>query len=122
MMQRLPNGWIRSGKWSEGVSSKHLRPRRNRRMITLWLFGLIRERKGRLAGTIAGIAITVALLASLGTFLAQSTSSMTRRAIVGVPVDWQVQLVPGTDIQSIAAAIEKVAAVSKLQTVGYSDV
>jgi putative ABC transport system permease protein len=91
-------------------------------MIRLWLFGLIRERKGRLAGTIAGIAITVALLASLGTFLAQSTSSMTRRAIVGVPVDWQVQLVPGTDIQSIAAAIEKAATVSKLQTVGYSDV
>ncbi|MDW3688981.1 hypothetical protein RA280_46160 [Cupriavidus sp. CV2] len=91
-------------------------------MITLWLFGLMAERKGRLAGAAAGIALTVALLASLGAFLAQSTTSMTRRAVAGVPVDWQVQLVPGTDVRAVAAAIGEAAAVSRLQTVGYADV
>lgn len=91
-------------------------------MIKLWLFGLVNERKGRLVGTAAGIALTVALLASLGAFLAQSASSMTRRAIAGMPVDWQVQLAPGADSRSIAAAIRKAATVSKLQTVGYGDV
>ncbi|WP_432262717.1 FtsX-like permease family protein [Cupriavidus sp. TMH.W2] len=90
-------------------------------MITLWLFGLMAERKGRLAGAAAGIALTVALLASLGAFLAQSTASMTRRAIAGVPVDWQVQLVPGTDVQAVAGAIGEATAVSRLQTVGYAE-
>ncbi len=91
-------------------------------MIALWLFGLIEERKGRLAGAAAGVALTVALLASLGAFLAQSTASMTRRAIAGVPVDWQVQLVPGTTVQELAAAIGETTPVSLLQPVGYADV
>ncbi len=91
-------------------------------MIWLWFFGLVKERKGRLAGVAAGIMLTVALLAALGAFLAQSTASMTSRAIAGVPVDWQVQLPPGTSAQSIAAAIGKATAVSSMQTVGYADV
>lgn len=91
-------------------------------MIGIWFFGLLKERNGRLAGSAAGIAVTVAMLASLGAFLAQSTTSMTRRAVTGVPVDWQVQLVPGTAIDAIDAAIKKSATVSKLQTVGYADV
>lgn len=91
-------------------------------MITLWLVGLIAERKGRLAGAAAGIALTVALLASLGAFLSLSTTSMTRRAIAGVPVDWQVQLAPAAAIQPVTAAIGEIMAVSLLQTVGYADV
>ncbi|WP_217478546.1 ABC transporter permease [Pararobbsia alpina] len=76
----------------------------------------------RLAGAAAGVAVAVALLAALGAFLAQSTASMTRRAVAGVPVDWQVQLVPGTTVQSVAAAIGKAAAVARLQAVSYADV
>ncbi|MGX6566887.1 FtsX-like permease family protein [Cupriavidus necator] len=91
-------------------------------MIGLWLSGLVKERGVRLAGTAAGIAITVALLASLGTFLAQSTASMTRRAVASVPVDWQVQLVPGTAIPSIAAAMKSTTVIARLQTVGYAEV
>ncbi|WP_316157402.1 ABC transporter permease [Cupriavidus sp. BIC8F] len=91
-------------------------------MIGLWLSGLIKARGARLAGTAAGIAITVALLASLGAFLAQSTASMTRRAIASVPVDWQVQLVPGTAMPAVVAAMKGATAVAKLQTVGYAEV
>jgi putative ABC transport system permease protein len=91
-------------------------------MTWLWFIGLVKERMGRLAGTGAGIMLTVALLAALGAFLGQSTASMTRRAVAGVPVDWQVQLVSGTTAQAIAAAIGKATEVSRLQTVGYADV
>ena len=91
-------------------------------MIRSWFVGLIRERNGRLAGSIAGVAVTVAMLASLGAFLAMSGASMTRRAITSVPVDWQVQLVPGTPVKPIATAIGKAASVGTLHEVGYADV
>jgi putative ABC transport system permease protein len=91
-------------------------------MIGLWLSGLVERRGARLAGTAAGIAITVALLATLGDFLAHSAATMTRRAIVGVPVDWQVQLLPGTDAASAVAAIGNATPVARLQTVAYADV
>ena len=90
-------------------------------MIALWLKGLIHERQGRLAGTIAGITLTVGLLAALGGFLGESASSMTRRAISGVPVDWQIEVAPGIDPSSIAEALRKAAAVEELQTIGYAD-
>lgn len=91
-------------------------------MITSWFLGLFKERNGRLAGSAAGIAVTVAMLASLGAFLAQSTTSMTQRAVAGVPVDWQVQLVPGTTVQSVTSAIKQAANVSTLHEVGYAEV
>ena len=81
-------------------------------MIGIWFRGLLQDRGGRLAGTIAGIALTVAMFAALGAFLTHSASSMTRRAIAGVPVDWQVLIVPGTPTASIVQAVEKAVAVS----------
>jgi putative ABC transport system permease protein len=91
-------------------------------MIGSWFFGLLRERNGRLIGSAAGIAVTVAMLASLGAFLAQSTATMTQRAIASVPLDWQVQLVPGTSLQTVRAAVKKAAAVKTLHEVGYAEV
>ncbi|HEY8905529.1 MAG TPA: ABC transporter permease, partial [Rhodoferax sp.] len=91
-------------------------------MMMLWLRGLLQDRRGRLAGTIAGIALTVAMLAALGAFLSHSASSMTHRAIEGVPVDWQVQIVPGTSVDAIGQAVHKAAAVAKLQAVAYASV
>ena len=89
-------------------------------MIGIWFRGLLQDRGGRLAGTIAGIALAVAMFAALGAFLTHSASSMTRRAIAGVPVEWQVQIVPGTSTASIIQAVEEAVAVSKLQPVGYA--
>ncbi|CAB3801199.1 ABC transporter permease [Pararobbsia alpina] len=95
-------------------------------MIGLWLIGLLRQRGGRLAGMSGGVAVTVALVASLGAFIAQSTASMTQRASASLPVDWQVQPGPATtgglSIPQATAAVAKAARVTKQQAVGYADV
>lgn len=91
-------------------------------MIIVWVAGLFRTRMGRLVGTIAGIMLTVALLCDLGTFIQQSSSSMTTRAIASVPIDWQVELVPGADNPSVRAAINAGAKTALLEQVGYANV
>ncbi|HEX4202747.1 MAG TPA: FtsX-like permease family protein [Ktedonobacteraceae bacterium] len=88
-------------------------------LITLWLKGLLTYRSGRLLGAIVGIALTIAMLASIGVFIASSSASMTQRAAADVPVDWQVQLSPGTDSNAIANAIGKSTAYTGLEQVGY---
>ncbi len=82
--------------------------------------GLLRHRPARLIGAAFSIALTVALLASLGIFLVNSTTSMTERATAAVPIDWQVEAVPGADPNAIAAAIHKAAPISALETVYYA--
>ena len=74
-------------------------------MITLWMRGLLRRRPGRLIAAAAGIAVAVALLASLGAFLAHSQATMTDRAVRGVGIDWQVQVQPGTDPTTITDTV-----------------
>jgi putative ABC transport system permease protein len=91
-------------------------------MLTiLWLKGLLAHRSGRLVGTIVGVALTVALLASIGAFIAASAASMTQRAIADVPVDWQVQLSPGTDANTVTDAIGKSTSYTALEEVGYAN-
>ena len=90
-------------------------------MLTmLWLKGLLTRRSDRLLGAIIGVALTVALLASIGAFIASSAASMTQRAITDVPVDWQVQLSPGTNVQTVTDAMNKVASYTALEEVGYA--
>lgn len=67
-----------------------------------WLGGLVRRRMGWLAATAIGIALAVGLLASLGSFLSNSKTTMTRRAIETVAVDWQVEVQMGGDATSVA--------------------
>ena len=62
-----------------------------------WLRGLLAHRRGRLVGVAAGVAVAVALLASIGSFLSASKATMTRRAVADVAVDWQVEAQPGAD-------------------------
>ncbi|MGI8588584.1 MAG: FtsX-like permease family protein [Chloroflexia bacterium] len=87
----------------------------------LWLGGLLARRPGRLLGTGAGVACTVALLAALGAFLASSAAAMTTRAIAEVPVDWQIQLVPGSDPAQVVAALGQASSYTALEQVGYAD-
>jgi putative ABC transport system permease protein len=91
-------------------------------MIAAWLYGLVRTRFGRIAGTVLGVALVVALLVDLGAFLDQSSRSMTSRALRTGSTDWQVELVPGIDPASIAADIAKTAPNSAIATVGYAPV
>ncbi len=89
-------------------------------MTYLWIMGLLHHRLMRLLGAGFGIAVTVALLASLGAFLASSTATMTTRATLAVPIDWQVEAVPGADAAVIDAAIRKAAPVKALEQVFYA--
>jgi putative ABC transport system permease protein len=70
---------------------------------------------------VIGVALTVALLASIGSFTVSSAASMTARAISGVPVDWQVQLAPGADTRAVSTALSHATHYTALQTVGYAD-
>jgi len=88
----------------------------------LWLKGLIARRSARLVGVANGVAVTVALLASIGAFIAASSATMTQRAIADVPVDWQVQLVPGADLAAATAALGQATPYEALALVGYADV
>jgi putative ABC transport system permease protein len=71
-------------------------------MVALtWLGGLLAHRRMRILSTALGVAVAVALLASIGTFLSSTTSRMTTRAVAGVPVDWQVDVQPGSDVGAV---------------------
>ncbi|MBY5440096.1 FtsX-like permease family protein [Rhizobium leguminosarum] len=91
-------------------------------MYRHWLIGLVRTRSGRLVGTIGGVALTVAFVTCLGAFLQSSAAEMTARSIAQVPLDWQVQLLPGADGGAVEAGIRSAAPVTALQPVGYADV
>lgn len=87
-----------------------------------WLKGVLAYKRGRLAGSVLGVGLTVALLASLASFIVSSAASMTRQAIKEIPVDWQVQLVPGTDEKIVENALAKTISNKALEQVGYADV
>ncbi|HEY3716198.1 MAG TPA: ABC transporter permease [Jatrophihabitantaceae bacterium] len=89
-------------------------------MTGVWLLGMLRRRPGRLIGTAVGIALAVALLASLGSFLAHAKATMTSRAVRGVTVDWQVQVHSGANAAGVAQAVRSTAGVRARDTVGFA--
>ncbi len=91
-------------------------------LALLWLSGTVRHRFARLAGVMLGVALAVALLASIGAFIVSSAATMTQRAIADVPVDWQIQLTPGADVQAVTAAVGAATPYTDLQAVGYATV
>ncbi len=86
-----------------------------------WLQGLARRRTGRLVGQASCVALAVLLLASLGTFFAASRAKMTKQAIAAVPVDWQVELAPGTRPAKALDAVAATPGVVGALRVGYAD-
>jgi putative ABC transport system permease protein len=91
-------------------------------MMGVWIRGVVLHRPGRLLVTAAGIAATVALITALGAFILGSSRQLTRRALEGLLVDWQIELSAGADEGAIAAAARKAATLAKLETVGYAEV
>ncbi len=65
--------------------------------------------------------MAVALLGSLGAFFAASKAHMTKRAVAGVVVDWQVQLTPGTDIAAAGRVVGSAPGVTRSLPVSYAD-
>src|SRR5215469_372460 len=87
--------------------------------VLTWVTGLLRHRSVRLTGTVIGVAMTVALLGSLGSFFAASKAQMTRQAAAGVVVDWQVQLAPGARLASAGHTIASAPGVVASLPVSY---
>lgn len=91
-------------------------------MNFVWLRGLLHGRLGRLLGSVAGLTMTVALLAALGAFVGSTAPTMARRALASLNLDWQVLLGPGIAPQKVEAALRQAAPIQALQPVGYADV
>ena len=88
-------------------------------IVGLWAVALIRRRAGRLLAAAGGVAVAVALLASIGAFLTAAEASMTTRATHGVAVDWQVQVAAGVDPATVADAARATPGTLAVQTVGF---
>ncbi|MFY4777076.1 FtsX-like permease family protein [Metabacillus sp. RGM 3146] len=88
----------------------------------LWLKGLIASLNGRLIGAVAGVSLTVALIASLGSFIVSSDAVMTEIAIKDVPVDWQILLNDNNNKDQVISAVKKATGYTALSTVGFADV
>src|SRR5712691_1872353 len=86
-----------------------------------WLWGLLRRRPVRLAGAVTGVAMSVALLGSLGAFVAASKAHMTKQAAAGVIVDWQVQIATGASTAMAGRVISAAPGVVRSLPVGYAD-
>jgi putative ABC transport system permease protein len=87
----------------------------------LWIKGLLLRNSIRMWGAIVGVALTVALLASLGAFISSSDSIMTARAVKDVPVDWQILLSHSSDRQKVMKAVQETTPYQSLEEVGYAD-
>jgi putative ABC transport system permease protein len=86
----------------------------------MWLRGLVRSHAGRLTATAGGIAVAVALLASLGQFLAGAQASMTQRATASVAVDWQVQVQAGGDAGAVLSLVNSTPGVHTALPVSFA--
>ena len=82
--------------------------RPHRRVSELgWVAALLRRRPGRMLAVAAGIAVAVALLASIGWFLSGAMRTMTARSISQVAVDWQVETQPGADPDAVLDQVSR---------------
>jgi putative ABC transport system permease protein len=87
-------------------------------MTRRWMAGVLTRGWPRLVAAASGVAVAVALLASLGIFLAASKATMTANATAGVAVDWQVQVTPGSDPAAVAAVVQRSTGVAAELPVG----
>jgi putative ABC transport system permease protein len=87
----------------------------------IWIRGLLAHRPGRIVATAVGVAVAVALLASIGAFLSSTTSKMTGRAIARVPIDWQVELQGGAKPASVLDQVRRQPGVRAALPVGFAD-
>ncbi len=85
-----------------------------------WARGLLARRAGRLGAVAAGVAVAVALLASIGAFLSGSKATMTQRAAANVAIDWQVETQSGADPGAALTGTKQASRVRAALPVGYA--
>lgn len=74
-------------------------------MTRSWLLALLRRRPSAVLVPAGAVAVAVALLASLGLFVASSKATMTARAVSSVTVDWQVEVQPSANPAEVSAVV-----------------
>ena len=90
-------------------------------MVALnWLRGLLGHRPTRIIATALGVAVGVALIASIGTFLSATNSKMTQRAIARVAVDWQVEAQPGASPSALLSTVNSFPGVRRAVPVQFA--
>lgn len=89
--------------------------------MAIWLSGLVRRRYGRMLPAVLGVSLTIALLAILGIFINASATTMTRRALGDVPVDWQVEIAPGGDAAAVEQKLDDSVRVQTVDPVAFAD-
>src|ERR1700712_2266184 len=70
-----------------------------------WSVGLLKGSTLLIAGTGISLAVAVAFVGALSSFVSSSRADLTVRAAARVPVDWQVQLTPSADPATVDGAI-----------------
>ncbi|MEA2420048.1 MAG: putative transport system permease protein, partial [Thermoleophilaceae bacterium] len=90
-------------------------------LVLTWVRGLLARRRTRVLSTAAGVAVGVALLASIGTFLSATTSQMTGRAVARVAVDWQVQAQPAAKPSRVLATVRHSPGVTRALPVQFAE-
>jgi putative ABC transport system permease protein len=85
-----------------------------------WLRGLLAHRPARIVATALGVAVGVALIASIGSFLSSTNAKMTQRAIARVAVDWQVEAQPGTSPSAVLATVRAFPGVTRALPVQFA--
>jgi len=89
--------------------------------VITWLKGILKLRWGYMLGTILGTAITIALLASISSFITYSGESMTKNSLADIPVDWQVQMTGPAKDKDTLEALKKTTAYTNIEKVTYAD-
>jgi len=90
-------------------------------MVALnWLAGLVTRRPARIIATALGVAVGVALIAAIGTFLSSTNSKMTQRAIARVAIDWQVEARPGTSPSDLLSTVSTFPGVKRALPVQFA--
>ena len=91
-------------------------------MIALsWARNLLAHRRSRVLGVAIGVAVAVALIASIGTFLSATTSKMTDRAVATVATDWQVEAQSGANPDSVLKQVRAFDSVTDAKPVRFAD-
>jgi putative ABC transport system permease protein len=88
----------------------------------IWLSGLVRRRYGRMLPAVLGVGLTIALLSILGIFIIASAATMTRRALGDVPIDWQIELTRGANMDSVVQQLNQTVTMRAMDSIEYASV
>jgi len=91
-------------------------------MTFRYLFQSLRRRGWETVAAAVAVAMTVAFLASMGSFVSQTGSRLTLRAADRVPVDWQVQVTPSGDTAVARKLLDGVPGFAGARSVDYAKV